>query len=148
MSFKKKSISVKKIITGIILLLCFIAFISVSDAADIEMFDHPLRNDPPAVVLEMNQLKSVFSISGDGSVLSPQTVYLDVNRDDTKIQMNANVSDTCTITLELISPKGVTERSYTFNKSGFLQGNQEYINGSEKIMVSNIAERGIWTLRI
>lgn len=104
----------------------------------------------PVIELEFDSPKNIIEIQNKDTISFPQTIYLNVLENDTKIQIDAYADGKSKRTLELISPNGTVERKYIFNEDKFFEGsNKECMtSGKCQIMVSDIAECGMWTIKI
>lgn len=78
----------------------------------------------------------------------PKEAALNITEDDVEIQLNAAADGDSHRTLEVIDPNGEVVRIYTFNQDGFISGNQEYLYGSEMIMVTDDVYPGTWYVRL
>lgn len=78
----------------------------------------------------------------------PKEAALNISEDDVEIQLNAAADGDSHRTLEVIDPNGEVVRIYTFNQDGFISGNQEYLYGSEMIMVTDDVYPGTWYVRL
>lgn len=107
------------------------------------------KKDNSTIKLELNKSKNIIDVQDKSEISVPQTIYLDVSENNKKIQLDAYVKGDSLRTLKLISPSGIIERKYTFNKYTFFEGSKDWIiNGKRKIMISDIVECGIWTVQL
>lgn len=83
-----------------------------------------------------------------GKQTAAKGIALNITEDDVKIQLNAVVDGDSHRTLEVIDPDGEVVRTYTFNQAGFISGNQEYLYGSDMIMVTDDVYPGTWYVRL
>ncbi|MDE5696773.1 MAG: M56 family metallopeptidase, partial [Lachnospiraceae bacterium] len=83
-----------------------------------------------------------------GEQTAAKDVALNITEDNVKIQLNAVVDGDSHRTLEVIAPNDEAVRTYTFNQDGFLSGSQEYIFGSDMIMVTDAVYPGTWHVRL
>lgn len=83
-----------------------------------------------------------------GEQTAAKDVALNITEDDVKIQLNAVADGDSHRTLEVIDPDGEVVRTYTFNQDGFISGNQEYLYGSDMIMVTDNVYPGTWYVRL
>lgn len=145
MNFKKKTkwgIVISLLLT--VVLVCGFTF-SGAYAADRRNQEKP--NDGTNTVSLHTNSEEVVSFQ-QGEQTTVKDVALNITEDDVKIQLNAVADGDSHRTLEVIDPDGEVVRTYTFNQDGFISGNQEYLYGSDMIMVTDDVYPGTWYVRL
>lgn len=145
MNFKKKTkwgIVISLLLT--VVLICGFTF-SGAYAANRRNQEKP--NDGTNTVSLHTNSEEVIGFQ-QGEQTTVKDVALNITEDDVKIQLNAVADGDSHRTLEVIDPDGEVVRTYTFNQDGFISGNQEYLYGSDMIMVTDDVYPGTWYVRL
>lgn len=145
MNFKKKTKWV--FFTSLLLTVMLICGFTFFGAYAVNGHHQTKLDDGIDTVSLYTNSAEIISFQQDEHTTTKEVAII-IKENDVKMQLNAIVDGDSHRTLEVITPTGEVVRTYTFNKNGFIAGNEEYLYGNDMIMVTDVLYPGTWYVRL
>lgn len=145
MNFKKKT--KRGLITSLLLTFMLVCGFSFFGAYAVNRHNQTKHDDGTDTVSLYTNSAEIISFQ-QGEQTTTKEVAISIKENDVKMQLNAVADGDSHRTLEVITPTGEVVRTYTFDKNGFIAGNEEYLYGNDMIMVTDVLYPGTWYVRL